>query len=71
VGPDDGPCAGRAGGHDGLVYGATFAPDGKTLATGGGDGTVRLWDVAARRELHVFRGHEEGVYAVAFFPEKA
>jgi WD40 repeat protein len=33
-------------GHTGQVMSVTLGPDGKTLASGGSDGAVRLWEVA-------------------------
>src|SRR5436190_286177 len=53
-------------GHDGVVRAVAFAPDGKTLASGGDDGTVRLWDVAARSQVRELTGHTGKVRAVAF-----
>jgi WD40 repeat protein len=46
-----------------------FAPDGKSLVSGGDDATVRLWELATGEERHVFRGHQAGVTAVAFSPD--
>lgn len=30
-------------GHDGFTFWLQYAPDGKTLATSGNDGTIRFW----------------------------
>ena len=46
-----------------------FSPDGRTVVTGSGDKTARLWEVASGREIAVLRGHEDAVSSVAFSPD--
>ena len=47
----------------------TFSPDGRTLASGGYDGVLRLWDVASGQQTTTFRGHEDWVTSVKFSPD--
>jgi WD40 repeat protein len=56
-------------GHSDLVYSIAFSPDGRTLASGSKDKTVKLWDVPTGRELRTLTGHSGAVESVTFSPD--
>jgi WD40 repeat protein len=56
-------------GHERDVTSVAFAPDGKTLASGSLDGTLRLWDLATGKEAATCRWDKAVITSVAFAPD--
>jgi WD40 repeat protein len=49
-----------------------FAPDGKTLASGSGDKTIKLWDIASGKNTATLKagdGADKKIRSVAFRPD--
>ena len=51
-----------------IVESVAFSPDGKTLASGCGDGTIWLWDAKTGAYLDVWQRSSDAVHSVAFSP---
>ena len=56
-------------GHSGAVYSLAFAPDGRTLASGGQDNDVIVWNLATGRAMETLRGHSSYVQSCAYSPD--
>jgi WD40 repeat protein/energy-coupling factor transporter ATP-binding protein EcfA2 len=57
-------------GHSGRVGSVAFSPDGKTLASGNGNGTIILWDIETGQQLgQPLKEHPDSVLSLAFSPD--
>ena len=58
-------------GHPRHIHDVSFSLDGRTLASGGPDNTIRLWDVVTGVQKQTLIGPVARVYCVSFSPDSA
>jgi len=56
-------------GHTDAVLHVSFSPDGRRLASGGGDMAVRFWNTTTHMPIHVCTGHKHHVLCTAWAPD--
>ncbi|QJB25954.1 WD40 repeat domain-containing protein [Limnospira fusiformis SAG 85.79] len=56
-------------GHSAWVYAAAIAPDGKVLASGSYDGTIKIWDLESGSLRQTIAAHASAVASLAIAPD--
>jgi WD40 repeat protein/serine/threonine protein kinase len=56
-------------GHIGAVYSVAVHRDGRTIASGGADYSVRLWDAVSGKQVRAMTRHSAAIISVVFSPD--
>ncbi len=56
-------------GHQGIISGVAFSPEGQLLATADSAGEIRLWDVLSGQEIRKINSEDTVNYALQFSPD--
>ncbi len=56
-------------GHSRQITCASYSPDGKYVATGSADNSVKIWNVASGKEIRSFGQHTGSLRSVQFSPD--
>lgn len=62
-------CSSSIPGHAEAIISASFSPDGRYLASGSGDTSVRLWDVNTETPEYTCQAHKHWVLCIAWSPD--
>jgi WD40 repeat protein len=56
-------------GHGKGVTAVAFSRDGKLIASGSTDNTIRIWDLNSKREVRTLSGHTSNIESIDFSPD--
>ncbi|KAL7925830.1 WD40-repeat-containing domain protein [Trichoderma austrokoningii] len=56
-------------GHGSGVYSVAISSDGRYLASGSRDKTIKIWDVTTGKERQTLKGHKGSITSLAFTPD--
>ncbi|MEM7539094.1 MAG: WD40 repeat domain-containing protein, partial [Chloroflexota bacterium] len=55
--------------HEGSVNSVAYSPDGQTIASGGDDNTIHIWDAYTFEPISILFGHTDSVLSVEYSPD--
>jgi WD40 repeat protein len=59
----------RLEGHQSSIWSVSRSPDGKTVASGSWDKTIKIWNLNTGKEIRTLQGHQNYVSSVNFSPD--